>query len=438
MTDWRYLAQDLVTGEWLHTNLPLVGVEIERAISAPGGINAFIQPEVLNLRTDSGELVLREWVTAIYAEQGNTIRGQGILTHSEAEDDGTKWNIECPGFTSYATGMAYSGDWSRWRPDPFDVVREIWRHLQSFDDGNIGMVVSDAMAGTGVGDRQPPPRPTTAAAAVKLPQKGARPVQGATEEEVDYLARVEAWEDAYVAAMAIYKAAKDETDTAAEELAAARAEWDSQFKQLEPYRLAFWEATDCGGEIDSLAGEVPFDYIEHHAWADATRQEIAHTLELAHPMVGRRRNDLRFAIGENIAVVPDVEHDGSEFANFVLGLGKGDGRKMLRKEVGQRDGRLRRMAVASFKDVGNDARLRALTELELRGRQTISGIEEIVVWNHPNAPLGSWSLGDEINISTVGHGWLQESMWVRIVSETVKPDDEDLIRLKVVNSGKVF
>lgn len=34
----------------------------------------------------------------------------------------------------------------------------------------------------------------------------------------------------------------------------------------EPYELAWWEAKDCGAELQQLADEVPFDYVEEHRW----------------------------------------------------------------------------------------------------------------------------------------------------------------------------
>ena len=436
MADWRYLAQNIVTGEWLHTNLPLSGVEIEEELSGPGGINGSIKPELLSLLTNDGKPVLAEWSTAIYAESGGRIRGAGILVRSAQDDDGQTWTLECPGFTTYPVGNSYEGDWSDWAPDPFNAVREIWRHLQSFPDGDIGMVVSGIASGTTVGDTQPPPRPSTVSAALRAPTKGSKPVRAAGESDVDYFARVQAWEDDYVARRAIYLAAKEKADSNKERLTSAQSEWDAQYKDRKPYRLAYWEATDCGDEIDRLATEAPFDYVERHRW-NADRTDIEHHLDLAHPMIGRRRQDLRFAVGENVAVIPKLEHDGDAYANTVTGLGKGDGRSMLRSTVGKRDGRLRRSAVVAFKDVGNQSRLRSLSEAELLNRAAMTDITEVVVWDHPNAPLGSWSVGDEVLIQAASVGMLRENVWVRIVGSIVKPDTEDHVVIRVINSGRV-
>jgi hypothetical protein len=434
---WRYLAQNLVTGEWVGQDLELRDVEIEIALSGPGGISASIAPELVSVTSPDGRgRLLAEWQTAIYAEDPSGNIYAGILTRSEAEDDTQKWSIECPGFSSYPHGLAYDGEWRQWRPDAFAVVRHLWAHVQSHEDGDLGMVVTATDAGVGVGDEEPPARPKNVAQALKVPTRGARPVQGADELEVDYLARVEEWEELYAARLAIYKSAAAKKQTAKERLASAQQEWDTQFRDRAKYELAWWEATDVGEEIDRLATEVPFEYVERHRW-NADRTEVLHFLDLYHPMAGTRRADLRFAVGENVVVIPAPEYDGDSFASEVVGLGKGDGRKMLRTKIAKRTGRLRRQFVLALKDVGNKVRLRALADDELRKRLELGDVAELVVIDHTNAPFGSWTVGDEVFISAGGEGWFHEDMWVRIVSTRITPDQSDTIRLTVVNSERV-
>lgn len=434
--DWRYLAKNLVTGEWLDTNLELRNVEVSEDLSGPGGVNGSIAPE-LRSATRNGERMFQEWQTMIVAEAAGEVRGCGILVHSEPDDDTQRWNLEAPGFTSYLHGIPYEGpDWKRWRVDPFDAVRHMVDWVQAQPDGNIDLQVSDAVSAVRIGDAQPPPRPTTSAQALRVPVKGAMPVQGAEETELDYLARVEAWNDAYAAAVAVYKAAKKEADSAAEALRAAQSEWDTQYRDKKPYELVWYESIDCGDELDRLASEVPFDYKERHLW-NADKSEVLHFLDLGQPSIGNRRNDLRFAVGENVIVVPPPEFDGDAFAQNVLALGKGDGVKMLRSNVGKRDGRLRRVKVAPYKDVGYAARLRALADSELRASSGVLELTELIVVDHENARLGSWSVGDEIFIHAGGNGWFSTDMWVRIVSTKINPDQDDRIILTVVNSERL-
>lgn len=436
MSDWRYLAQNIVTGEWLHPDLPLSGVELERAVSAPAGIDGYIAPEVFGLVRPDGLPLLREWDTAIYAEHDGRIRNAGLLVRSVLDEDAQKWSLECPGFTTYPHGIPFGGRYYRWSADPFQIVRDLWSHLQGFPRGDLGMIVSTAVSPVKVSPPKPPDRPDSIKGALKAPTKGPKPKRRTGESTGAYNGRVAAWESSYTSRRADYEATKKKRTASKESIAKAQKAWDTQYGDDKAYELSWWEAPDCGAEIDKLATETPFDYLETHQWADDTRQSVVHRLELGQPRIGRRRQDLRFAIGENVLVIPEVEHDGDEYANGVVGLGKGEGRDMLRVEVNRNDGRLRRPRAISMKDVGSATRLRAMSDAELKRRQSMTGITDLVVIDHPNAPHGSWSMGDEVALTTPTPGWGVETVWCRIVSERVLPDDDDRIFLTVVNAER--
>ncbi|KQP81566.1 hypothetical protein [Aeromicrobium sp. Leaf291] len=437
MTAWRYLAQNVRTGAWLHPDLPLRDVEVERAVSAPGGIDAVIAPEVWDLRAPDGSQLLREWQTAIYAEADGVIRGAGIYVRSALEDDGESWSLECPGFTSYPHGIPFGGRYYRWNADPFLIVRDIWSHLQGYANGNIGMVIDDAVSPVRVSPPKPPDRPEPPKTKLKAPVKGKKPKKGKNESTAAYNARVAAWESSYASRRAAYEAAKKNLARSKESIKKAQERWDAQYGDHDPYELSWWEAPDCGSEIDRLAVETPFDYVETHRW-NAARTNVLHRVDFGQPRFGRRRNDLRFQVGENVVVVPDTEHDGDEYANGIIALGKGDGRDMLRVEVNQDDGRLRRPRAVPMKDIGNATRLRALAGAELQQRLALEGIAELVVIDHPNAPLGSWSMGDEVALEVRTPGGDRKTIWCRIVSELVRPGSDDRIQLTVVNADRVL
>lgn len=188
----------------------------------------------------------------------------------------------------------------------------------------------------------------------------------------------------------------------------------------EPVELAWWEAPDCGEELENLAAETPFEFEERHQWG--TGDEIEHRIVLGHPRLGRRRTDIGFVEGENVATPTTIEVEGDEFAQYVIGLGAGEGRTRLRTPVvGTDDGRLRRVRVLERADVRRSSRLGRLTAVEQAARKHMTRIPDLAVKQHPNAPLGSWQLGDEV-LLTVRSGWADEAVWCRIVEETVAPE----------------
>jgi hypothetical protein len=197
----------------------------------------------------------------------------------------------------------------------------------------------------------------------------------------------------------------------------------------DPYQLVYWEAPDCGQEIDTLAQTAPFDYTETHSWTDATKTAVHHQLNLGYPRLGRRRTDLRFVQGENISQPVQPSMMGTDFANEVYSIGKGEGRKALRSRMVQRDGRLRRVYVMNQTGVGSQARLDTSTRTQLKARTQAARAMLVAVREHPNAPVGSWALGDDILVKAT-LPWVGDfSAWHRVVGDDMQPNGESILTL---------
>lgn len=188
------------------------------------------------------------------------------------------------------------------------------------------------------------------------------------------------------------------------------------------------------GEFDKLAEFTPFDFRTEHAWVGDG--DISHRLRLGYPSLGRRRPDLRLVIGENVAEVPDVDIDGEDYASEVLMLGAGEGRDMIRATASATTHRLRRAATETDKSLRGTGAARAAAEREVAartGRRTVHDLALIA--SHPNAPLGSFELGDELRL--IGSaGWAGEvDLWVRVVEQTISPESSDVMSLRVIEAA---
>lgn len=285
--------------------------------------------------------------------------------------DGSSWSLDCVGFCGYPQGMPYTDSWYGVEIDPLDVVRHIWEHLQSKPNGNIGMVLSDLKTGLKIGTEL---------------------------EQVEF-------------------------DTQAGEHVSFEAG---------PVKLNWYTTDDLGKEIDDLATETPFDYHERHYWSGDT---IVHKLDFGYPRLGRRREDLRFVLGENIMLIPSVSIDGDEYANEVMALGAGEGRDMKRALVAKNDGRLRRVAVVDDKSLTTVDKATSLARKELNRRQGLADITEVTVRDHPHAEIGAWVVGDEIRVQ--GElGWQDIDVWCRVISSTISPEEGDAAQLTLLRSDK--
>jgi hypothetical protein len=188
-----------------------------------------------------------------------------------------------------------------------------------------------------------------------------------------------------------------------------------------PYRLAWYQTDNLGKEIDDLASETPFDYVERHAWADDGSDVIEHFLDFGYPRIGIQ-NGGRFVEGENIRVNPSRQQRGELYANEVLTIGAGDGRAALRGHAPtDRRGRLRRVQVVTDKSLRSQLKVNRRAAEEVALRQSKQSIEEIIVTDSNLAPFGSWNDGDDILVS-LDSDWGDLEVWVRVLATTYTPE----------------
>ena len=191
-------------------------------------------------------------------------------------------------------------------------------------------------------------------------------------------------------------------------------EKDDEDESAGPFRLNYFSTHDLGRTIDDLAEDTPFDYAEEHFWDGGT---VGHRLRLGYPTLGRRRHDLRFVVGENVSE-PSVGVS-DDYASEVLFLGAGEGSKMVNAQALRETGRLRRVAVVSDDTVTSGKRAQSLAERELAVRLGEDDVAQVEVLPHENAPIGAWSVGDEIRLLGSGSGWAGDlDIWVRVLDYT--------------------
>lgn len=479
MGKWRYIATRLNgdgTETFLSYDVPISGCQVTDVLSGAGGISGTITPEVASLKDESGNPLFLPWSTAIYAEADGHIRGGGIL--SGLEERGADLSLDAVSFTGYSNGMPYTGRESYSNADPLDIVRHLWAHLQQAAQGNLALQLGDATTQVRIGKPDTPEYAAAFAAdeeaqtakdqaeanfdaakaqadldkafafeAVGAPLtakskviKQPTPPGGGNatsehlwiDEDTNVLHTFNGsdWVVANQAHLPLVEtavASKAAQDAAAEVRTAARAAASATSTALsdvnegkaEPYVLSYEKTHDVGKEIEDLSIETPFDYRETHAWDG---DMIRHGLQFGYPDMRARRRDLRFVVGENVAVAPQLDYDGEAYASEVMVLGAGTGVKMVRGDAARTTARLRRVAVVEDKTITTTDRATSIAQAEVAQRSGEVDINELIVWDHPHAPIGSYTVGDEILVTT-REGWTSRlSLWVRILSITITPE----------------
>lgn len=285
--------------------------------------------------------------------------------------DGPVWSVEAAGVSSYPHEQPFDAVFEAIEMDPADIWRAIWAHLQGYPDGNLGVTISGSTSAR-VG--RPP-------------------------EQVEF-----------------------------------EADGEAVAFEAGPYHLRWWDNPDCGKELQQLADEAPFEWVEESRW-NADKSDVVLTIRLA-DRIGRRADDLRFVQGENLDVVP-FDQDGDSYASEVVLLGRGEGKAALRSRVAtQVPGRLRRARlVDSTKDVSDQKRLDALARAEHKRRSRRLSTAQVVVRNTSHAPFGTFGPGDEILIQANAEWLGKVGAWQRIVARQRLSPTTMLLDLEPTTEG---
>lgn len=381
---WRYIAQRSTTGDILDWDVPFVAeAPPKRELNGPGEMRGTIDPEYLRLMArPDGLPVMSEWATSLYAEFEGRIRWGGLVTNLGFK--GQAMQVTCRGYTAYPNGMPYLGGTIR----SGAKIPKKWAY-DGKDKNHDGYI-----------DGSKPKK--------KMPPRPKDPISAR-------------W-DAYDVVRHIWDHLQDYQRG---KLGVTLDKHDSGYKLgasngEDPWELQWWENPDCGATITDVMSLAKADYLERHYW-DGTKEKILHHIDLGRRRLGSTRNNLRFAQGENIIEIATPSYQGDFFANNIYVLGKGSGAKTARVRVVVDDKRLRRAKLISRKSTANAKTLTQYGKQERAKHDERLTIPSIAIRHHPNAPLGSWTLGDRILVQ-VDIPWIGEmAIWHRVIAEEIDP-----------------
>jgi hypothetical protein len=173
------------------------------------------------------------------------------------------------------------------------------------------------------------------------------------------------------------------------------------------------DKNDCGDYIDKLARDIPFDYVEQSAW-NGDRSGIDKKIYLGYPIAGVQQDNILFVLNENvIEVVPHIETE-IDWASDIIIDGWFPGSEYSSQLTNADPLRYRRVVSEDDARINSDERAAAWARRKLTRRQTPAYWESIVVdMGHPNAPFGTYDVGDRI--------WVRGLMpWVGDVNQLHK------------------
>lgn len=329
----RYIAQDILTGEFLEWDLPLLDDKIKYVLNGSKTISGRLDPAAPDL-AQLFRKNIQPRKTWIHAEENDQILASGILQPGSME--GQSLSIDAAGFTSYFHLVPYRSIFEGVDQDPADLIRHIVAHVQSYGSGDLNVIVD----------------PTTTPVRI-----------GEPERDVDF------------------------TTGAGEQVTFSAG----------PYKLNWWTDTNCGDEVADLAKEAALDYVEHDYWnADRSaiihRLELGYPrVGVYKPHLSFVEDQNIFGavpLGADPAMgCTEVHYTGAgEGRDMVHG-----------SYVGIPTGGLRVPIVIDDPTITRNERAKAFAHDEYLRRQAIFGVGRVTVnTHHENAKLGTFKVGDDI------------------------------------------
>jgi hypothetical protein len=158
---------------------------------------------------------------------------------------------------------------------------------------------------------------------------------------------------------------------------------------------------DSKDHIDKLARDIPFDYVEQSAW-NIGRTAIEKKLYLGYPYAGVDQTNLAFVLNENvIEAKPHIETQ-IDWASDAIIDGWFPGSQYSSQFTNADPDRYRRVVMQDDARINSDERAQAWARRKLTRRQTPAYWESIIVDpGHPNAPFGTYDVGDRIMVKGI-------------------------------------
>lgn len=422
----RYIVERISDGKFLDLELPITVSAAGRKLMGAGGFSGEVLPVSRAYAQVGSQLLVEPFNSFIHEEADGVIRGTWLVTRSEFQ--GFSWQVEGAGFSAYFSGRPYEGEYRGVEEDPITIARHVISHAQAQTNAGIGVTVAGSSS-VRVG--------TNSDQLVDLRQTDVNTVKAGLDDAKNTLTARKATakasptianKNAVTAAQNVVNTMTAQKKSADEALKAAK---DKLSKDGGAWKLYWWDTPDCLESFTEAVEAAGFEWVEWSGW-NADKSKVLKELRCV-PRVGSRKGSLRFVEGVNVVETVTVQADSSDYANTVVAIGAGEGRKALRFQVGVSDGRRRKVHVLDAKHVTKQAALEVLARSELALRSQLLRVAAVRVdASHPNAERGTFDVGDVIQVD-VAEGVLdRKSLWHRI--EEVEWDGLDVADLILVEA----
>lgn len=361
-SNWKFYAWRPVGNTFIDNDVQLRECSLKYTLSA---INSgqIILPgsDVVPIAPD-GRPVWGRWDTLLLAERNGNLDWAGIADVVAPGQNGVQ--VTLVGLSAWLSRVEYSGNYQTWETNAFNVARELIDHATGKPRG-INFTRDATSSSQTVGDPNPPPKPR-------------KPPRHKNEKKSDYLdsTRYTTWE----------------TDL---------QNWKDAYGDKQKYKIVWWEHPTVGEEFNNLAREVNFDWREQYSWTSGSGSTPIFKINFADSLAAVR-DDFAVIDGVNVVGRLTPNDDDEHYANKVIAVGAGHGRKTRRQTASVDDGRLYSMRYDKHKRQKNMRQLQRQANKKLAHTRRIDPqIGTVNVYDVAGmAPAESLKPGDIITVKS--------------------------------------
>ena len=191
---------------------------------------------------------------------------------------------------------------------------------------------------------------------------------------------------------------------------------------------------DAGDQMFALARDLPLDLFEEASWNN-DRSAINKQVRIAYPLGGLQQDYLSFRLGENVINCELADELEIEPVSDIIIRSWLPGKVYSSQLANSDPTRVRRVAMEEDASINSSERAAAWGHRKLTRRNIPTSFQKITIDpNHPNAPFGSFGVGDSIFIEAPNFPWKGDiKQWHRVTSITVS--EESLMEIGVKVDG---
>ena len=192
---------------------------------------------------------------------------------------------------------------------------------------------------------------------------------------------------------------------------------------------------DSGDMITGLARDIPLDMLEEVSW-DTNRTTLTKTLRIGYPYLGTVQEALTFVVGENVIVAECAEELEIEPVSDIIVRSWRPGATYSSQLTNVDPTRFRRVIMEEDAHIDSVERAAAWAKRRLTRRNIPKSFSKITIdLNHPNAPVGSFWVGDTVWVEAKNYPWKGDiSGWHRITGITFN-DDQTMAEIDLKVEG---